>query len=364
MAPDAEGFLYPRVDIDRCVDCGRCVAVCPGLNSHTGAKRPASPAVHAVWHLDAKIRRQSSSGGAFSAVAESILSLGGVVVGAAFDPAMTVRHVLVEQREDLSRLRGSKYVQSEIDPALYKRIATQLAQGRHVLFSGTPCQVAGLGRFLGDAHPTFYCCDLACMGVPSPGWFRAYLDSLRRRVHAVDAVAFRDKRRGWKRLIMRMRWSDGRVRRVDYRDDVFLAAFHNRYSLRPCCYACRFATPNRVGDLTLADYWGVSGQYPEYDREDKGTSLVLVNSKKGRDLLGVCRSRIFCGDGDLDHAIAGNPVLARPSPRPPERDTFYDDVARMNLRQLQKQYRLRPRRFWRRCLGRLGRLLKGRRATA
>ncbi|MCU0915846.1 MAG: Coenzyme F420 hydrogenase/dehydrogenase, beta subunit C-terminal domain [Planctomycetes bacterium] len=304
------------------------------------------PSVFAAWHLDESIRRDSSSGGVFSALAENVLARNGAVVGAAFDDQLTVRHILIEVPEDLPRLRGSKYVQSEVTPVLYRRLQDQLRQGRPVLFSGTPCQVAAVRGFLGKSYDTLFCCDLLCHGVPSPLMFRHYVSYLNEVHGHVRTLYFRDKRKGWKHYGMCRHLTNGCVEWFGQQTDPYLLAFLRDYSLRESCYRCAFANVVRGGDLTLADFWGVAKRYPQYDRDDHGTSLVLANTEKGKTWLEKCRQRLFLGIADLDTAIAGNPVLARSCPRPAERDSFYRDLRSLPFAALIHTYRLhRPTRF-------------------
>jgi len=358
LVANTEGFLYPEVDIVRCTECGLCAGVCPWQNNLERSDRVAPPQVYAAWNLDAGIRRQSSSGGVFTALADSVLEHGGVVVGAAFDENMVCRHLLVEEGNGLAALRGSKYVQSEIPAELYQRIRSLLVNGRYLLFTGTPCQVAGLRNFLGKDFQNLFCVDLLCHGVPSPAWLRKYINESQTDTHRVTNIDFRDKETGWKRFKVKTKRSDGTSLIEGMFNNPYMASFLKDYALRESCYACKFTTTHRQGDLTIADFWKVATKYPEYDTEDKGTSLILVNSKKGQSWLNSCHSKLFIGMGDLEQAIFGNPMLARPACRPAARDSFYRHVSIMSVRQLRRKYRLHPQPFWRRVLAGVNRRLK------
>jgi coenzyme F420-reducing hydrogenase beta subunit len=366
MTPDQEGFSYVEVNPRRCIDCGLCRMTCPCLNpvapniatsQGRGAQTPATlspphpyPEVYAAWNLDPDIRRQSSSGGVFTALAENIIGRGGVVVGAAFDEeCTTVSHVAVENQEGLAKLRGSKYVQSHIAPKLYQQIKCLLNEGRHLLFSGTPCQVTALRRFLRKSYPNLLTCDFICHGVPSPTWLTTYLSQEPKKV---KSLRFREKVKGWKTFKMRLTFDDGSIRDDGMYDNAYLCSFRRDYSLRPSCYTCKFTSPLRSGDITLADFWGVSTKYPDYDRDDQGTSLILVNNASGKTWIETCRPALFLGAADLATAITGNPMLARPAPRPLERDTFYKDLALLSFSQFRETYRLfasPSRPLWRRA---------------
>lgn len=359
MVPDPEGFVYPQINGLACTDCGRCRNACPWLNPSPSSALPthrrekpksaAQPPVFAAWNLNHEIRNQSSSGGVFSAIAEVILKQGGLVIGAAFNNGLNVSHIMIDNSADLVRLRGSKYVQSEISIFLYQRIQEELTKNRPLLFSGTPCQVAALYRFLGRHYPTLYTCDLVCHGVPSPKWLSRYLCQETKKV---SQLVFREKCTGWKGFCLKLVFPDGSTRLDGIFNNPYMCSFLRDYSLRPACYKCKFATLPRVGDLTIADFWGVGQKYPEYDRDDKGTSLVLVNTPQGQIWLDACRSTLFLGQADLATAIAGNPMLAHPSRRPPERKYFYQDVAALSLSQLCRKYHLSSgTTFWRRSWG-------------
>jgi coenzyme F420-reducing hydrogenase beta subunit len=360
MISNAEGFLYPQVDVTRCNRCGICVEGCPWQNQPDIYKRINPPYVYAAWHLNSNVRLQSSSGGVFTAIAEEIISRKGIVVGAGYSEKMIVRHELVEDTDSLAKLRGSKYAQSEISPKLFSIIRSTLNKKRLVLFSGTPCQVAALRNYLHHDYENLVCCDLVCLGVPSPGWLKYYISTLNKVKQRITSLDFRYKSRGWKRFRVRKTWNGEKSKADKPYSDPFMASFLKKYSLRESCYDCQFTHTTRMGDITLADYWKVSTKYPEYDKEDKGTSLVLINSEKGRTWINHCQDRLFMGKGDLAHAIYGNPMLTRSAARPPERETFYFDLAELTLHELRKKYQLHPRKFHQRAVGFIQRRLSSR----
>ena len=363
MQSDQEGFLQPNVHSALCIDCDLCKKVCPVTRAEkivmheTPEQSPRQlPVVWAAWNKDSEMRRQSSSGGVFTVLAENVLEKGGVVVGAAFDEQLVVRHCLVETKEDLHRLRGSKYIQSEISPRLYQEVQRLLNQGRHVLFAGTPCQVAGLRNYTQKSCENMYCCDIVCMGVPSSLLFHKYIDWKNTQSESkIHSCGFRDKSFGWKSPRMTLGYKNGSFECVH--QSAYYLAFLKRIALRFSCYACQFKGVTRGGDITLADFWGVAKRYPEYDTDDRGTSLVLVNSSKGQTWLDSCRSRLFCGPADIDTAIAGNPMLVRPAERPAERDTFYYDLDALAFKALIRKYQLCRPPFYRRAIGKVKRRL-------
>lgn len=346
MEPDGEGFLQPNVRCALCTDCGLCKEVCP-VNSlreralSDAIEQPPDqfPTVWAAWNTDEEIRRQSSSGGVFTVLAENILDKGGVVVGAAFDEQLAVRHCLVERKEELHKLRGSKYVQSEIPPELYRNVRSLLKQGRYVLFSGTPCQVAALRNYISQPYENMYCCDIVCMGTPSLLLFHTFIAWKNMNSEGeINSCGFRDKTFGWKHPRMRLEYKNGSSEYIQ--QSAYYSAFLKRIALRLSCYNCFFKGVKRGGDITLADFWGVAGKYPQYDQKDQGTSLVLANNPKGQDLLEKCRDRLFLGRADIETAIAGNPMLVRSAFCPPQRDRFYLDLNTLPFNTLVRNYQL------------------------
>ncbi|HPD57731.1 MAG TPA: Coenzyme F420 hydrogenase/dehydrogenase, beta subunit C-terminal domain [Smithellaceae bacterium] len=344
---NTEGFIYPRINNLLCNDCGLCQDTCPvylNIKSTTKIKKLDEEKildVYAAWHLDDKIRKDSSSGGVFSALAEEVIKMGGVVVGAAFDEHQKLYHVLIERRDDLEILRGSKYLQSEIRPELYIKIREVLEQKRTLLFSGTPCQVAGLNSLLCKAYENLICCDVACHGVPSPKVFDAYKIMLEKQYKAnVRRIAFRRKNFGWKRYSVLVSFENNTEYRSVYNEDPFMLGFLRNLYLRPSCYVCQFACIDRPGDITFADFWGVGEKYPEYDKDDKGTSLILVNSAQGNWWFNQIRKSLFVGIANIDTAVKGNPILSQPSVRPLARDTFFRDLGQISFEEVIRKYQL------------------------
>jgi coenzyme F420-reducing hydrogenase beta subunit len=351
LNPDFEGFLRPFIDFSNCTSCKRCSMTCPILHSVNFDLQRLSdpmpdeidtvtghdseiinyPVVYAAWNLDDNIRYKSSSGGVFTALAEHILAEEGVVAGAAFDKSLIVRHILIDKTSELNRLRGSKYVQSEINPSLYREIRYLLEKGRKVFFSGTPCEVAGIRRYLKDSYKNLYCCDLICHGVPSPLLFESYLKYSLLKGDRVVGISFRDKTKGWKNSQVCMHLENGKSKLIRVNADPYMSAFLKDYALRPSCYACKFKNTQRESDLTIADFWNVSKKYPNYDLDDKGTSLVLVHNQKGQAWLNACSSKLFIGHADINTAITGNQSLVQSSPCPSQRSTFYHDVNTMSF---------------------------------
>ena len=280
MTRDAEGFAYPKINPALCIKCGRCDATCPALNFKE--KIPvALPKIFAAVYDDDKIRRHSSSGGIFSALSEIILQNGGVVFGAAFDKNWRVIHTAAQNFDELENLRGSKYVQSQIGD-VYRQAKNFLKAGRSVLFSGTPCQCAGLKHFLGEDPDNLLTVELICHGVPSPALWENYIGELG-YAHEVKHVNFRSKRYGWGSNL-EINFSDQGHYFFPNDRNPYGKLFLRSLSERPSCSSCKFRFPNGRADLTIGDAWGIEHFAPEmFDR--RGVSLVFVHTDKGKDFF-------------------------------------------------------------------------------
>ena len=325
MKPDGEGFLYPVFDEARCVDCGLCERVCPMGDPLLPVDEPAE--VYAAKSRSEKLCMSSSSGGLFSEIALHVLEKSGAVFGAAFAEDGSVRHVSIESADDLGLLRGSKYVQSDIGDC-YSRVREFLKAGRWVYFVGTPCQVAGLRKFLRKEYDRLLTSDLVCHGVPSQKMFAAYKDwEERRHGGKIREFSFRNLK-GWGHSIefsIEGPQPGGTRKSVRYLFNEFSPYYHgfiHGLMSRPSCYACPYARTGRIGDLTLADYWGVADVFPELDRRH-GVSLLLANTDKGKSLLRAIGSRVELHRSELADAVRENWNLAHPTPKPQERADVY-----------------------------------------
>lgn len=317
MQEDREGFKYPKIDERSCINCGKCEKACPVLHAET-AGRTLHPAFYAVWNRQDEARLSSSSGGVFRVLAEDVLADGGVVYGAAFDVHNRLRHVRAESADALVPLTGSKYVQSEIGTA-FCQVRADLKNGRRVLFTGTPCQVAGLYAFLGGDDANLLTADVLCHGVPSPAVFERYLESL--GVGEKCRIEFRNKDNGWKKYEVVV---GDRIHET-FRANAYMKGFLSNLYLRPSCASCRFVGCRRPGDLTLGDFWGAGNFRKRYD-DDKGTSLVLLNSPKARSIFQTLQDKFSLAEQvPSDSAVPFNPSLVHASKPDARRAAFFDD---------------------------------------
>ena len=297
------------------------------------------PAVYAAWNNDDVIRKDSTSGGVFSLLAEDTLESGGVVYGAAFDGKLHLRHTACFSKEELWRFRGAKYVQSDLR-GVYREIREHL-KTRPVLFSGTPCQVDGLYSYLGSRPENLTTCDLVCHGVPSPGvWEDFIADVQKQKKKEVQTVRFRNKVAGWKDSELTVLYGDGSVDSAPLYRTEYGRAFGRSLFLRRSCYRCPYASMTRPGDFTMGDFWGLRpDELPE--QQEKGVSLLLVNTPHGShafDRLPLQRVSF-----PPERAIAGNPRLASPVAQQPQRSAFFASYALEPFAQVRSKYfRLPP----------------------
>ena len=292
MKSNHEGFLHPVVDVEKCVECGACEKVCPGLS--VAQNLSAQPVAYIVQHKDNTIRYQSTSGGAFSAIAEEVIHRGGVVFGAVMTDDLTVKHDMVTDLDGLARFRNSKYVQSEIGDC-YSVAKRFLNEGRFVCFSGTPCQINGLYKYLAKDDERLIAVDVVCKSVPSPLVFKKYVDFKQASEGNLTDVVFRDKKRGFLYCTMAHYLSPEarQVAKDCYRrgseSDEWLRLFLSGKIARRSCMSCPYQTVHRVGDFTLGDIWETG--FDGFD-DNKGSTLVHVWTKKGQSLLESISSRV------------------------------------------------------------------------
>ena len=290
MRADSEGFLYPFVNTELCIECGLCLQVCPFINPGVRVKDPDA---YAAINKDEFIRMNSSSGGAFTALAGQTIRAGGVVFGAAWDSDWLVSHTYTETIDGLSAFRGSKYLQSRTGES-YRQAKTFLDAGREVLYSGTPCQTAGLIRYLKRPYVNLLAVDVVCHGVPSPKVFQARLQEILKGQKAdqqssIEAIQFKSKvaPHCWRNAGFVIKYSDGHLSN-EYAEatyqGVYGQGFLSNLYLRPSCHTCVVKGKKYGSDLTLADFWGVERVLPDFNNE-KGVSLVFVNSGHGKKAL-------------------------------------------------------------------------------
>ncbi len=324
MEINDEGFAYPVIDYKKCVRCGKCLKVCPALNK----KESIEPMCYAVKASD-DVRLNSSSGGVFYHLAEKVLNKSGIVVGAAFDENMKLNHIVVDKKKDLIKLQGSKYLQSNIND-IYKVVKDYLKEKKLVLFSGTPCQVKGLKLYLGKEYNNLYTVDIICHGVPSPLVYQKYIDKLENSNNKVMEYNFRNKDIGWKEFSTKINYQDGTTTREKFSDNIYMKGFLRNLYLRKSCYNCQSNKFASGSDITLGDFWGIQEVMPEFD-DDKGASLVFINSKNGEDLFNSTKKKFTIKKVKLSEVIKYNKALFMPAFINKNRSNFFENLDKVDI---------------------------------
>lgn len=351
---DEEGFLYPKVDNSICIDCGLCERVCPVLNQ-AEERKPIE--VFAAKNPNEEIRKESSSGGIFTLLAEQTIDSGGVVFGVKWNEHFEAVHDYTETKEGLVAFRGSKYVQSQVGDT-FKLTEQFLRQGRQVLYSGTPCQIAALKLYLRKDYENLLAVDIICHGAPSPGVFRWYLaEELQKAVaqqngdkiqfrsllpissiakadvlareqgFEIKDIRFRDKRLGWKKysfVLSLESLSSIKNKEISISSSIsentFLRGFLRDIYLRPSCYACPAKAGKSGSDITLADYWGINSLMPELD-DDHGISAIIVNTERGQTALHATNAELHTAP--YEDICTKNPSLLKSCSVPKYREVFF-----------------------------------------
>lgn len=356
MNEDEQGFIYPKVDVSKCIECGLCEKVCPVINQ-SDPKTPYK--VYAGWNTNDKIRLTSSSGGIFYALAKKIIDEGGVVFGAKFNDKWEVVHCHAETTNDIKAFQTSKYVQSSIGDT-YLLTEKYLKQRRKVLYSGTSCQIAGLKRFLKKEYENLFTVDVICHGVPSPLIWRNYITLLRNQINQIQShynidnnhalsntihiskIAFRDKKLGWEKFGFSVQTSTTYNSNEELKcelnkntvEEVLLNEIHTKnlymqiflknLDLRPSCYMCPSKLGKSSSDISLADFWKISSMYPElYDFN--GVSLILANTEKGKTFLTNLKNEIYLSEVEYLHALKANPAIVKSAIKPKEYASFWKE---------------------------------------
>lgn len=318
MVEDEDGFLYPQADSHDCIECGLCEQVCPYNDMITNNPVEVYAARSSAHEPD------SSSGGIVAALADKFINEGNVVYGAVFNEELEVVHQRTDTRDEVVRLMGSKYIQSDMGDA-FLNVRRDLSQGIKVLFVGTPCQVAGLHSFLHGSPEGLTAVDLACHGVPGPGIWRKYLQAMKKKYRMeISSVSFRDKSKGWKNY--HISYSDGcSCRRNAHDSDPYMLAYLQNLSMRLSCYDCPFRG-SRCGDISAGDFWRVSDYVPDYD-DGKGVSLVSVNTCSGNEVFkSLSEAELISYRAVPENVLNENAGFRRQMEIPSRRKTFLDGL--------------------------------------
>lgn len=333
MQEDEKGFKYPKIDKEKCINCGLCEKICPIINNR---KIKNSPKAYAVINKNEGIRLKSSSGGIFYLLANYILDQKGIIFGAAFDENMMVKHISINKKEDISKLMTSKYLQSIIGDT-YKECKKYLEEDKKVLFTGTPCQVEGLLAYLKKDYKNLYTQDIICHGVPSPKIWKIYLNKLNKKVGDKPIETnFREKELGWNLFELSIIYPNSAYE-CSHKTDAYMKAFLSNYSLRDSCYNCSFKKMNRLSDITLGDFWGIDN-IDSTMNDNKGTSLVIINSQKGKELLDFMKKNCKIKEVNFDDSVKYNTAYYKSCVIPKNRDKFFYEISEENFDTVVRKY--------------------------
>ena len=334
MRYDVEGFWYPEIDYNKCVNCDICEEKCPNINSN---EKISQYKAYICINKNDQIRLKSSSGGIFSVIAEYVIEKNGIVFGAGFDEDLNVCHIFVNNTIDLEKLRGSKYVQSKIGN-MYKEVEMFLKNQRLVLFTGTPCQIEGLKMYLDKDYENLICSDFICHGVSSPKvWKKFILEKEQEFNSKVKEAYFRNKSKGWKQFSMLLKFENEKIYRKDLNRDIMLRSFLSNICLRPSCHNCNFKNLEKTSDITLADFWEIDNVYPKMN-DGKGISLLVINSKKGEEIFDEISKNIVYRNIDFEKYVSNIETFIKSSKENKNRTAFFDELDNSNLDVIVNKY--------------------------
>lgn len=355
LAEDEYGFLYPQINAKLCIHCSKCKRVCTYQNVNFDANKDINPiAAYVAAIKEEDLIMKSSSGGVFAAAALQVLDSGGVVFGAALDfqnNTFVPHHIFIRNKQDLNRIQGSKYVQSDIGDT-YKEAEEILKSGKEVLFSGTPCQIAGLRGFLGKDYPGLMTMDFICHGVPSARMFQDYLKELMAKYNgSILEFKFRDKTKGWgtdSKLTYKDSLNKEKIKLFPTGTSSYFQFFLHAEIQRENCYSCKFTSRHDLSDITLGDYWGIQKAHPELMVEaggiysdKKGISCIIVNSEKGMQFLQSMQNKLHLEKSTFEKVARGNEQLNHPSRGSSNREKIMQIYLKQGYPEVEKYFRKR-----------------------
>lgn len=336
MKYDNEGFKYPLVDKEKCIDCNLCEKVCPIIHANEIKKQQHA---YIFQNLDDSVRRESTSGGAFTAIAKYVLENNGTVYGVMFNSEFKVIHGRVEKEEELYKFRNSKYVQSDVGNS-FSEVKKDLDSNRLVCFSGTLCHIEGLKKYLIKNYKNLILVDVVCRAVPSPLVWKKYLDMRKTKYKDIKYIMFRDKYYGYKYSNLSI-YSNKKDEKSEYHSgvesDPYLRAFFSNICVRPSCYECKFKKQHRESDITLWDCFEVEKYDKGFD-DDKGTTRILTNSYKGKDIIEKLSSSHKIKEIEVKEAVDGFLAMFQSVKKNNRREEFFKDIEILQEEELFKKY--------------------------
>lgn len=332
MIKEKDGFKYPQIEQSRCIDCGLCVKTCPIINTKQNI---ALNQCYVGYAKSEDVKKNASSGGIFHLIANYVLENSGIVIGAAFDKKNKLKHIAIESKQELEKLKGSKYLQSDLnDIFIYIK---ENIKNRLILFVGVPCQVAGLKAYLKKDYENLICIDLICHGVPSPKLFDKYIEELEliQNDKLVD-YKFRDKSTGWDTYSNKAIFKESNITELQNKNQ-YMRLFLSDVALRESCYNCKFKLDNKYSDITLGDFWGVKNYYPEMYNKN-GVSAIILNTSKGINIFDTIKNNVDYKKCKLEEIISGNPSLIKSAQYTSKRRKFFNDLETLSISELTRKY--------------------------
>lgn len=333
MEEDKDGFKHPVIDQDKCINCGLCQKTCPVLNTKSNNSLNEC---YVGFNNNEEERLNASSGSIFSLVADYVLDSNGIVIGAAFDENNVLKHIAISNKNELEKLKKSKYVQSDLNNIF--KIVKDSVEAKKVLFVGTPCQVAGLKSFLRKDYGNLICIDIICHGVPSPKLFSKYIQELENSNNdKVVNYDFRDKSTGWDTYSNNITFTKSSIKTLS-NNNPYMNLFLSDVALRESCYDCNFKIGNKYSDITLGDFWGVNKYYPEMYNKN-GVSCIIINTEKGKEVIESIKNDITYKKCDINEILSGNPSLKVSSKKTKNREQFFHDIENLTINELSNKYK-------------------------
>jgi len=364
LMTDSEGFWYPNVDKNLCVNCSLCDKICP-IEHKPSPENFVEPKCFAAVNKNLYVRFDSTSGGAFSALATYALRKGGAVGGACTDSDFKAHQVLIYSKSDLESIRSSKYYQSDAT-GFYREIEKEVKSGKLVLACGAPCQMAGLRNYIGMDYDNLILVDFICLCMPSPKVFKKYIEGIEEKYGSkVISTKAKSKELGWRKLTQMFVLEDGRHIYQTHEDNPFQYFYmETRTSIRPVCYQCPFKGFPRLADITLGDFWGQENYYGSWDYKknfdyDAGTSIIIANNNKGLEYLEKCKGLLKLQDVELEMVKRGNQALDIPvRPSTIDRDVFFTELDNMSFNEIYLKYHTGSDSYFKQLLRKNFRTLK------
>ena len=338
MVQDEEGFLYPQIDKEKCIECGLCKKICAFQNGYDIEGRIENPRVYAVKSKSDETRITSSSGGMFTEISDYVLKNGGTVYGVAFDDNLKAIHIRAENYEERDRCKGSKYSQSELG-TIFQDVKKDLENGKLVLFTGTPCQVSGINKFLNNTNKdNLILVDIVCHGAPSPMLFKEYIQFCEKvNKSKIKNYYHRSKDNGWEHQEKAV-YENGKIDQKTVLSQAWKMIFYTNLALRQSCYNCQYTNSKRASDITIADFWGIEKFNPEFV-DKKGISMMIINTTKGKKIFENINDKLEYIEKTYEEAAEKNPQLRKSIDKNiAEREAFWNEYYSNGFSAIIKKY--------------------------